>query len=111
MANRKKREKSHRSPNWKPKTKTVQTRAEERVAKVKAFPVWGVAVLAANLGMLLLGGVIPVVLAVTACALELWIIRREIPTANKVLYCVLTFIASWVLWFVLMLGYQALLIA
>lgn len=106
MANGKKRKKSHRSPDWRPTIKPQETRAAKRVAAIKGFPIWGAAALASNLGMLLLGGLIPVLLAVGACAMELWIIRKDIPTENKVLYCILTFIASWVLWFVLMMGYQ-----
>lgn len=106
MANGKKRTKSHRSPDWRPKAKPQQTRAEERVEKIRNFPVWAAAYLAANLGLLLMGGVISAALAVGACALDLWIVKREIPTAHKVLYCTLIFLASWVLWFVLMLAYQ-----
>ncbi len=108
MAYGKKRKKSHRSPDWRPTVKPQETRAAKRVEEIKRFPIWGAAALASNLGMLLLGGLIPVLLAVGACALDLWIIRREIPTENKVLYCILTFIGSWLLWFVLMVGYQAI---
>lgn len=106
MANGKKRSKSHRSPDWRPKAKTL-TVAEQRVEAVKSFPVWGVAVLASNLGMLVLGGVISVGIALLAAALELHIMRRSIPTANRVLYCVLTFVGTWVLWFILNLLVQA----
>lgn len=103
MAKDKKRKKSHRSPDWKPTVKPEETRAAKRVQEIKSFPIWGAAFLAANLGLLFLGGALPVVLAIGACALDLWIMRRDIPTANKVLYCTLTFLASWVLWFVLTL--------
>ena len=108
MATGKKRTKSHRSPDWKPKVKPQETVAAKRAEKIKGFPIWATAYLAANLGLLLLGGVIPTALAIGACALDLWIVKREIPTANKVLYCTLTFLASWVLWFVLMILYQTL---
>ncbi len=106
MASGKKRVKSHRSPDWRPKVKPEETRAAKRVKEIKNFPIWATAYLAANLGLLFLGGVVPVALAIGACALDLWIVRRDIPTAHKVLYCTLTFLASWVLWFVLMLAYQ-----
>lgn len=109
MASGKKRTRSHRSPNWKPKAKPQQTVAEQRVAKIKTFPIWGAAFLSANIGLVVIGGVVSILLAVAACILDWMVLKRqETPTAKKILYCTLILLGSWVLWIVLMMAYQAL---
>ena len=112
MASGKKRAKSHRSPDWRPKVNPEQTRrakAEEKVARLKAFPVWGVAFLGADLGFVVTGGVVSILTALLAGMGHWMVLRnREIPTAKQVLYCLLILIGSWVLWIGLSLAQQAL---
>lgn len=114
MASGKKRVKSHRSPNWRPKVQPEQTRrakAEEKVAKLKAFPIWGTAFFGADLGLVVIGGVVSVLTAILAGMAHWMVLRkRELPTENQVLYCLLILIGSWVLWFALSLAHQALFV-
>lgn len=111
MANGKKRTKSHRSPDWKPKVDYKQTQAAKRMEKFSHFPVWGSAFFAANIGLVVVGGVVSILLAIGACILDWTVLKKpELPHANKLLYCLLILVGSWVLWFVLMLAYQILFV-
>ena len=114
MASGKKRVKSHRSPDWKPKVDPAQTqraKAEEKVARLKAFPIWGTAFFGADLGLVVVGGVVSILTAILA-GMGHWMVlrKREIPTENQVFYCLLILIGSWALWFVLSLAYQVLFV-
>lgn len=111
MATGKKRAKSHRSPDWKPKVDYKQTQKAKQMEKFSNFPVWGSAFLAANIGLVVVGGVISILLAVGASILHWTVLKKpDVPGANKLLYCLLILVGSWVLWFVLMLAYQALFV-
>ena len=108
MANGKKRVKSHRSPDWRPKVDYKETLAAKRMEKISHFPVWGSAFFAANLGLVIVGGVVSILAAAGACLLHWTVLKsKTIPTANKLLYCLLILVGSWAVWFVLMIAYQA----
>ena len=107
MANGKKRVKSHRSPDWKPKVDYKQTLAAKRMEKFSHFPIWGSAFFAANLGLVIVGGVVSILAAAGACLLHWTVLKsKTIPSANKLLYCLLILVGSWTVWFVLMIAYQ-----
>lgn len=107
MANGKKRVKSHRSPDWKPKVDYKQTLAAKRMEKFSHFPIWGSAFFAANLGLVIVGGVVSILAAAGACLLHWTVLKsKTIPSANKLLYCLLILVGSWAVWFVLMIVYQ-----
>lgn len=100
---RKKRKKSHRSP-----TPKAAPTAQPAAKREGGFPIWGTGFLAANLGMVLQGGVVPTALAVVGCLLDLLVLNKPLPGEKKLIFCVLILAGSWVALIAFTLAYQQL---